>query len=168
MTTAHIPPHIPNSVNHYPSDIGYSHSSEGCQVSSDTRGGAHAGLNCCPHQQWHWGQTHIHTRHLTTAPTSSGTGGRRTTHRGKCVEWCLVEGERMGGETCQRHDNDSGCESVSVGEQQPPSTQTVTHTRRERENINSTHAVCAGECQRGIVQRALSKCQRSKVTVKGQ
>ena len=82
----------------------------------------------------------------------------------------------MGGETCQRHDKDSGCESVSVGEQQPPSTQTVTHTRRERENINSTHAVCAGECQRGIVQRALSKCQRSlskdsersKGAVKGQ
>ena len=61
LTTARIP----NSVNHYPSDVGYSHSSEGdarCQV---TRGGeTHAGLNYCPRQQWHWGQTHYTQSHV--------------------------------------------------------------------------------------------------------
>ena len=133
MTTAHIPPHIPNTVNHYPSDIGYSHSSEGCQVSSDTRGGAHAGLNCCPHQQWHWGQTHIHTRHLTTAPTSSGTGGRRTTHR-ECEEWC-----KAGGEACQGHDSDNESEGVRGG---ATTEHTDSDTRTQRERQIRAHTQC--------------------------
>ena len=41
---------------------------------------------------------------------------------------------------------------MSEGERHPPSTQTVTHTRKERETNKNTHAVCVGvsgaQCQR--------------------
>ena len=60
------------------------------------------------------------------------------------------------------------------GERHPPSTQTVTHTQRERER--DTHAVCvsvkghfpegihkgqSGRVSKDIVQKALSKSQRA-------
>jgi hypothetical protein len=57
-------------------------------------------------------------------------------------------------ETCQEHDKDNGSESVSVGERHPPSTQTVTHTRRERETNKSTHSMCVGVSEAPMAQRA--------------
>ena len=57
------------------------------------------------------------------------------------------------------HDNDSESVSESVRGERPPSTQTVTHTRRERErNTQTTHTVSEkvgdwGHCQ-GTVPRS--------------
>ena len=60
------------------------------------------------------------------------------------------------------HDNDSESVSESVRGERPPPTQTVTHTRRDRErNTQTTHTVREEGCVRGHCQGTVP---RSKVT----
>ena len=50
--------------------------------------GSHAGPNYCPHQQWHWGQTHYPHAPNYCPHQQWHWGQTHYTQRG-CGKWCL-------------------------------------------------------------------------------